>query len=63
MPETDKDFEITHEQLIKICKILLYKMNLNSKKSAYERGELATMITEKVNEVEHLTRSSLEEVN
>jgi len=38
-------------------------MNLNSKKSAYERGELATMITEKVTEVEQLTRSSLEEVN
>ena len=37
MPVTDKDFELTHEQVIKVCKILLYKFNLGSKKNVYER--------------------------
>ena len=41
MPVTDKDFELTHEQVIKVCKILLYKFNLGSKKNQYERSELA----------------------
>jgi len=63
MPETDKDFELSHEQVIKVCKILLYKLNLNSKKNAYERGELASMINDRVGQIEDLTKSSLEEVN
>lgn len=63
MPESDKDFQLTHEQLIKICKILLYKLNLQSKKSQYEREELANMINERVTTIENLTKSSLEEVN
>lgn len=37
MPITDKDFELSHEQVIKVCKILLYKFNLGSKKNVYER--------------------------
>ena len=63
MPESDKDYEITHAQLIKICKILLYKLNLVSKKNAYEREELANMINDRVTSIENLTKSSLEEVN
>jgi hypothetical protein len=63
MPESDKDFELTHEQLIKVSKILLYKLNLVSKKSQYEREELANMINERVTTIENLTKSSLEEVN
>jgi len=38
-------------------------LNLASKKNAYERGELAAMISEKVEQVELVTRSALEEVN
>ena len=63
MPVTDKDFELTHEQIIKVCKIILYKFNLASKKSAYERQELATMINDRISQIEALTRTSLEEVN
>ena len=37
MPVTDKDFELSHEQVIKVCKILLYKFNLAAKKNTYER--------------------------
>ena len=63
MPPTDKDFELNQAQLIKVCKILLYKLNLNSKKNEYERGELTNMINERVGQIERLTKSSLEEVN
>ena len=63
MPESDKDFELTHEQLIKVSKILLYKLNLVSKKSQYEREELANMINERVTTIENMTKSALEEVN
>ena len=63
MPESDKDFTLSTEQLCKVCKILLYKLNLVSKKNEYERGELASMINEKVGQIEQLTKSSLEEVN
>lgn len=63
MPPQDTDFSLTHEQLIKACKILLYKQNLNSKKNSYEREELANMINERVTQIENLTKSSLEEVN
>ena len=33
MGARDKDFKLTHEQLIKATKILLYKMNLVNKKN------------------------------
>jgi len=42
---------------------LLYKLNLVSKKNAYEREELANMINDRVTSIENLTKSSLEEVN
>jgi len=48
MQETDKDFALSHEQLIKCVKIILYKMNLSFKKNAYEREELANLINERV---------------
>jgi len=63
MPVTDKDFELSHEQVIKVCKILLYKFNLAAKKNTYERQELASMINERITQIEALTKTSLEEVN
>lgn len=44
MGANDPDFMLSHEQLIKVVKILLYKINLNAKKNAYERGEIAMMV-------------------
>ena len=41
MQAGDKDFDLTHEQVIKCVKVLLYKMNLMGKKTEYERGEIA----------------------
>lgn len=29
MPGSDKDYKLGHEQLVKVCKILLHKMNYN----------------------------------
>lgn len=32
MPETDPDFKLTHEKLIKAVKIILYKVNIQQKR-------------------------------
>lgn len=53
---------MSHEQLIKACKILLYKQNLLARKNAYERGELASMVNERTERVEKLAKSNLTEV-
>ena len=37
MSTKDKDFELSHEMLIKACKILLYRFNLHQKKNSFER--------------------------
>ena len=63
LPANDKDFGLSHEQLIKCCKILLYKLNLASKRSQYQRTELTQMINERIENIEKVTKSSLEEVN
>ena len=63
MLPSDKDFELSHEQLIKCVKILLFKQNLIGKKTEYERGEVASMVNERIQRVEELTASNLEEVN
>ena len=56
LPVNDKDFELGHEQLIKVCKILLYKLNLASKKGGYERTELTAMVNERVTTIENVTK-------
>ena len=63
MSAQDKDFELSHEMLIKAVKILLYRFNLYQKKNMFERQELATMIGERISKVEEMTMRSLEEVN
>jgi hypothetical protein len=62
MNSTDQDYELSHEQLIKASKILLYKMNLMVRKNTYERGELASMVNERTERVEKLAKSNLTEV-
>ena len=63
MLPSDKDFELSHEQLIKCVKILLFKQNLIGKKTEYERGEVASMVNERLEKVEAMTKTNLEEVN
>lgn len=37
MAAKDKDFKLSHEQLIKACKILLHKVNFQAKRAQYEQ--------------------------
>ena len=55
MSTQDKDFSLTHEQVIKAVKVILYKFNLNSRKNVMERSELKTMLLQKMKEIEART--------
>jgi len=37
MSANDKDYKLGHEQVIKVCKILLHKINYNNKRNMQER--------------------------
>ena len=63
MPATDPDFKLSHEQLIKVCKILLFRNNLQTKKTMYERKSLAKAIEERIAYVENASRSQVRQVN
>ena len=63
MPATDPDFKISHEQLIKVCKILLFRNNLQTKKTIYERKTLAKAIEERIAYVENASKSQVRQVN
>lgn len=63
MPATDPDFKLSHEQLIKVCKILLFRNNLQTKKTVYERKSLAKAIEERIAHVENASRSQVRQVN
>lgn len=39
MPVSDNDFRLSHEQLIKVTKIILHKMNLLNRKNDYEKED------------------------
>ena len=52
MRTTDKAFDLTHEDLIKVASILLYKFNLSAKKNQYQRTELTKLFTERMNRSE-----------
>jgi hypothetical protein len=39
MPITDKDFQLSHEQLVRASKILLHKINYQGKKNKYENEQ------------------------
>ena len=37
MSANDKDYKLNHDQLIKVCKILLHKINYNHRKAGHDR--------------------------
>ena len=37
MSANDKDYKLGHDQLIKVCKILLHKINYNHRKAGHDR--------------------------
>ena len=63
MSANDKDYKLGHEQMIKVCKILLHKINYNNKRKGQERDLLMQQMVEQVKNYEHSTKSSMEEVN
>ncbi len=43
MAANDKDYKLTHEQLIKVCKVLLHKVNCVDIKNGAERDSQNTL--------------------
>jgi len=44
MDKTDKDFKMSHVQLIKVCKVLLHKLSTQDKKFTGLNEQLQTTI-------------------
>ena len=62
MPTTDKDFKLSHEQLIKVVKILLHKMNLTNRKNDYEKEDAIKRMTEKHDKFEYTCKTDVNEM-
>lgn len=54
--ELDKDFELSHEQLIKALKVIMYQISLMNKRQDYRYAEIA-------NDVANAKSSTSELVN
>ena len=63
MKTTDKAFQLSHEELVKVASILLYKFNLSAKKNQYQRTELTKLFNERINKTEQLFKSQFTEIN
>ena len=63
MSPNDRDYRLNHEQLIKVCKILLHKLNTTNVKGSMDRDAMFDRIDEKVKQGEMNNRSQLEEVS
>ena len=61
MPITDKDFKLTHEQLVRASKILLHKVNYMNKKNKYEHEQAVLKIQKQYEDTEMNVNSSLVE--
>ena len=63
MSANDKDYKLNHDQLIKVCKILLHKINYNHRKAGHDRETSLLEMTQQVKNTELSMRSATEEVN
>ncbi|CDW87818.1 UNKNOWN [Stylonychia lemnae] len=61
--EDDDDFDLTNEQLIKIMKIFLYKMNLTSKKIEFVKQDFNKTIENAQQQNQFYTKSTFEEIS
>jgi hypothetical protein len=59
MPISDKDFKLSHEQLIRACKILLHKINYVTKKNKYENEQTVLKLQKQYTDTEMNVNSSL----
>ena len=63
MSTIDKDFMLSHEQMIKVCKVLLYKINMLVKRGKLEKEEYSIMISKKMKQIQDATTSQVNEIN
>ena len=63
MSTKDTDYKLNQDQLIKVCKILLHKINHNNLKQDQEREILQTSLLQNCKATEVACKSSMEEVN
>lgn len=63
MAGSDKDFRLGHEQLVKVCKILLHKINYNQLRNAQDYRSVLSQMKADLQQSEQSMRSSMEEVN
>ena len=63
MSTNDQDYKLSQEHLIKVCKILLHKINHNHYKSIELKEKHLEEVCEKIEESERKTKSAMEEVN
>lgn len=63
MSSKDKDYQLDIEQVIKVCKILLHKINHNWMKTIHENENNKDQMREEMNMSERNVKSSMEEVN
>ena len=59
----DADYKLNQDQLIKVCKILLHKINHNNLKQDQEREILQNSLLQNTKATEVACKSSMEEVN
>ena len=63
MAPSDKDYRLTHEQLIKVVKIMLHLMNCQDLKNVSEREVYDVKVKEMFKQADSCTRSQMEEVS
>jgi uncharacterized protein YpuA (DUF1002 family) len=63
MQVNDPDYRLNHDELIKVCKVLLHKINFNSKRINLSMEVVSRRTAEQVAGTEESMRSQTEEVN
>lgn len=63
MHKEDDDFKLSHFQLIKVCKLLLHKINIQNTKNKNEREKITAAFTGKYDETEGKMRMQINEMH
>lgn len=62
-PTNDKDYNFDKDQIIKVCKILLHKINYNARRVNESEVSLRQHFMDNLAASERTVKSSMEEVN
>jgi len=63
MPQSDPDWKLSHEQMIKVCKLLLHMVNNTNIRILEEKADLKSEIDEIFDMKDGSVRSQIEEVS